>query len=65
MLAAAETYANKQNIENPELYAVFPYRRLAIGRPDIELAVEALRPPAGQGEFRLAAGRHLHGLPRA
>ena len=59
------TDANRQNIENPELYAVFPFRRLAIGRPDIELAIEALQPPAGPREFRLAAGRRLHGLPRA
>ena len=51
MLAAAETYANKQNIENPELYAVFPYRRLAIGRPDIELAVEALNHRQDKGNF--------------
>jgi hypothetical protein len=42
MLAAAEQFANKNNIENPELYAVFPYRRIALGRPGIELGIEAL-----------------------
>ena len=51
MLAAAEAYANKQNIENPELYAVFPYRRVAIGRPDVELAVEALNHRQDKGNF--------------
>jgi hypothetical protein len=42
MLAPAERFADKHNIENPELYAVFPYRRIAIGRPGIELGIEAL-----------------------
>ncbi len=51
MLAAAEKFANKQNIENPELYAVFPYRRVAIGRPGIELGVEALNHRQDKGNF--------------
>ena len=51
MLAAAEMYSNKMNIENPELYAVFPYRRVAIGRPDVELAVEALNHRQDRGNF--------------
>lgn len=42
MLAPAERFADKNNIENPELYAVFPYRRIAVGRPGIELGIEAL-----------------------
>ena len=42
MLAPAAEYANKSNIENPELYAVFPFRLYGVGRPDIELAIEAL-----------------------
>lgn len=42
MLAPAERFASKHNIENPELYAVFPYRRIAVGRPGIELGIEAL-----------------------
>ena len=42
MLAPAAKFADKKNIENPELYAVFPFRLFAIGRPDIELAIEAL-----------------------
>lgn len=43
MLAPAEKFANKRNIENPELYAVFPFRRVAVGRPDIALGREALK----------------------
>ncbi len=42
MLAAAEKFAAKNNVENPELYAVFPYRRIAVGRPDLALGIEAL-----------------------
>jgi alpha-L-fucosidase 2 len=51
MLAPAETSATKSNIENPELYAVFPYRRVALGRPGIELAVEALKNRWDKGNF--------------
>jgi len=43
MLAPAARFANKRNSENPELYAVFPFRRIALGRPDIELGLEALQ----------------------
>ena len=43
MLAPAGQFATKKNCENPELYAVFPFRRIALGRPDIELGIEALR----------------------
>jgi len=41
-LAPAEKFAQKRNIENPELYAVFPFRLVALGRPDVEQAVLAL-----------------------
>ncbi|MGB7295654.1 MAG: DUF5703 domain-containing protein [Candidatus Aminicenantales bacterium] len=51
MLAPAESFATKSNIENPELYAVFPYRRVALGRPGIELAVEALNNRWDKGNF--------------
>jgi hypothetical protein len=43
VLAPAERFAQKQNVENPELYAVFPYRRIAVGRPGTDLGIEALR----------------------
>ena len=51
LLAPAEKFANKHNIENPELYAVFPYRRIAIGRPGLELAIEALNRREDRGNF--------------
>ena len=38
LLAPAEAYSEKQNQENPELYAIFPYRVYGVGRPDLELA---------------------------
>jgi hypothetical protein len=42
MLAPAEVFAAKSNIENPELYAVFPFRRFAFDKPHADWAVEAL-----------------------
>ena len=41
-LAPAETFKQKQNIENPELYATFPFRLFAVGRPNPEYAITAL-----------------------
>ncbi len=38
ILSPAYEYRNKANIENPELYAVFPYRIYGMGKPDLELA---------------------------
>jgi hypothetical protein len=37
LLPAAE-FSEKANSENPELYAIFPYRLLGVGKPDLELA---------------------------
>jgi hypothetical protein len=42
VLAPAERFAHKNNVENAELYAVFPYRRIAIGRGDVGLAIDTL-----------------------
>ncbi len=41
-LAPAEFFANKPNIENPELYPVFPFRLFAFNRPNAEWALAAL-----------------------
>jgi hypothetical protein len=38
ILAPAERFALKRNKENPELYAVFPYRLFGVGKPDLALA---------------------------
>jgi hypothetical protein len=43
MLAPAERFADKQNIENPELYAVFPFRLVAAEKANASLGVEALK----------------------
>ncbi len=39
LLAPAYEYSGKQNIENPELYAVFPYRKFTVGKENIELGI--------------------------
>jgi hypothetical protein len=41
-LAPAEKFAMKQNIENPELYAVFPFRLIALEKPHLDWGIEAL-----------------------
>jgi hypothetical protein len=51
MLAPAEKFAQKNNIENPELYAVYPFRQIAIGKPNIELGIEALKHRWDKGNF--------------
>jgi alpha-L-fucosidase 2 len=51
MLAPAERFAKKQNVENPELYAVYPFRLYGIGKPDIDLAVRALDRREDKGHF--------------
>ena len=38
-LAPAETYGNKANVENPELYAVFPYRLYTLAADKEFLAI--------------------------
>lgn len=39
VLAPAELWERIQNIEIPQLYAVFPYPLYGIGRPDLQLAI--------------------------
>lgn len=39
----AQKYSNKRNSENPELYAVFPYRAYTQFKPDLEVALETWR----------------------
>ncbi len=50
-LAPAEFFADKRNIENPELYAVFPFRLFAFNRPDLERALTALELREDRGHF--------------
>jgi hypothetical protein len=49
MLAPAAMFANKMNIENPELYAVFPFRLYGFDLPGKELALEAFRQRPDRG----------------
>ena len=36
----ARVYSDQKNSENPELYAVFPYRAYTIGKRDLDVAIE-------------------------
>jgi hypothetical protein len=38
ILLPAEEFSVEKNMENPALYAVFPYRMYGVGRPDLEIA---------------------------
>ncbi len=38
VLAPGESFSNRQNSENPELYAIFPFRLFGVGKPDLEMA---------------------------
>lgn len=49
-LAPAEFYAQKSNVENPELYAVFPFRLIAFNRPNPEWGARALANRWDQGD---------------
>ena len=43
MLAPAEKFEQKSNCENPELYAVFPFRLCSFEKPNADLGVQALK----------------------
>lgn len=36
LLPATEIHCEPTNVENPELYAVFPFRLIGVGKPDLE-----------------------------
>ncbi|MDD5706290.1 MAG: DUF5703 domain-containing protein, partial [Kiritimatiellae bacterium] len=42
-LLPAETYGEVRNSENPEVYAVFPYRLYGVGKPDLEIGRETFQ----------------------
>ena len=50
-LAPATRFENKKNVENPELYAVFPFRLYGVGRPNIEWGKNALKYRWDKGHF--------------
>lgn len=39
-LLPAEAFRTLKNIENPELYAVFPFRLFGVGKPELEMGIE-------------------------
>ncbi len=41
----------RDNIENPELYAVFPYRIFAVGRPNIDIAINSFHKRIAKEHF--------------
>jgi hypothetical protein len=51
MLAPAQEFKEKRNVENPELYAVFPFRLVALEKPNVEQGIEALRRRTDKGAF--------------
>ncbi|MDO4551501.1 MAG: DUF5703 domain-containing protein [Planctomycetia bacterium] len=50
-LAPAEKFAKKSNIENPELYPVFPFRLYSFEKPNCEYAINALNYRWDRGAF--------------
>jgi alpha-L-fucosidase 2 len=51
VLAPAERFDRKQNIENPELYAVFPFRIVAFNTQDRDLGIAAFKERQDRGNF--------------
>ncbi len=51
MLAPADKFADKKNVENPELYAVFPFRLCSFEKTNAGLGREALLHVQDQGAF--------------
>ncbi len=43
VLAPGESFSNRQNMENPELYAVFPFRHFGVGREGIDAATRTFQ----------------------
>jgi alpha-L-fucosidase 2 len=50
-LAPAARFEDKRNVENPELYAVFPFRLIGIGNPHLEWGKNALEHRWDSGNF--------------
>lgn len=50
-LAPAARYESKNNVENPELYAVFPFRLYGVGNPDPDRGKNALEHRWDKGNF--------------
>lgn len=51
LLAAADRFARKSNCENPELYAVYPFRLVSFEKDNAGLGIEALHRREDRGAF--------------
>ncbi len=60
-LIPALQYDDCLNIENPELYAVFPYRLYGVGKPDLEHALNAF----AVRQFKRTGGWHQDAIQAA
>jgi hypothetical protein len=49
MLAPAQRFDQKRNSENPELYAVFPFRLISYEKPNVEWGIEAFKHRTDRG----------------
>lgn len=49
VIAPAELFSERQNIENPELYAVFPYRIFGIGKPQLDVGINTFNERGDRG----------------
>jgi hypothetical protein len=49
MLAPAQRFDLKRNVENPELYAVFPFRLISYEKPNVEWGIEAFKHRSDRG----------------
>jgi len=54
ILGAGRVYGGRGNSENPELYAIFPFRLYGVGKPDLEVGRETFerRPVKGNNGWR-------------
>uniref|UniRef100_UPI003F7787C9 DUF5703 domain-containing protein n=1 Tax=Verrucomicrobium sp. TaxID=72225 RepID=UPI003F7787C9 len=43
ILLPAQVYGTEKNVENPEEYAIFPYRLFGVGLPEIDLGLNTFR----------------------
>ncbi|MDR2384508.1 MAG: hypothetical protein LBD80_02415, partial [Tannerella sp.] len=51
MLAPAGRFEQNRNVENPELYAVFPFRLISYEKPNVEWGIEAFKHRRDRGAF--------------
>jgi hypothetical protein len=51
MLAPGQRFDQKRNVENPELYAVYPFNLISRFKPNVEWGIEAFKYRADRGAF--------------